>query len=260
MSMIKKLSEFLELNYLSEKLSSRNGLIQGFSDLEKTLLVIMSPFLVVLSNVLFSLFCIVLSLIMSLLSGLSVKNFLLRTLFFIPVFSLIIALPRAFMMDGTILYSVNFLWWGLRLTKEGLWIAFLFTLKVWAALSIPVIIVTVSGFRSIVNGFSVFHFPKIFTELLIVTYVNIYSMVRSIIVSVIAFESRTVKRVKLKFIGLMFGYQLVKGYERSERVYMAMLSRGGFNMPKYAVSGYNIKFLFIFSLMIFFYVIDYLVF
>lgn len=38
MSMIKKLSEFLELNYLSEKLSSRNGLIQGFSDLEKTLI------------------------------------------------------------------------------------------------------------------------------------------------------------------------------------------------------------------------------
>lgn len=261
MSMIKRLSEFLELNYLSENLVNRNGLIQSFSDFEKTLLVVMAPFLVVLSNsILFSIFCIILSFIMSLLSGLSVKKFLLRTLFFIPVFSLAVSLPRAFMIDGVVLYDVRFLWWSLKLTREGLWVISSFTLKVWAALSMPVTVVTISGFRSIVNGFSEFRLPKIFIELLMVTYVNIYSMVKNVIVSVMAFESRAVKRVRLKFIGLMFGYQLVKGYERSERMYMAMLSRGGYNMPRRNVSRYNVKFLFIFLLMIVFYVIDYLAF
>jgi len=260
MSMIKRLSEFLELNYLSESLANRNGLVQSFSDVERVLLVVVTPFLVVLSNILFSIFCIILSFVLSSLSGLSVKKFLLRTLFFIPVFSLAVSLPRAFMIDGTVIYDVRFLWWSLKLTREGLWVIFSFTLKVWAALSMPVTIVTISGFRSIVNGFNALRLPKIFIELLMIAYVNIYSMVKNVIVSVMAFESRAVERVKLKSIGLMFGYQLVKGYEKSERMYMAMLSRGGYNVPRHDVSRYGAKFLFIIFLMIIFYVIDYLAF
>jgi energy-coupling factor transporter transmembrane protein EcfT len=209
MEAIKGLEEFIELSYLADRPKRKI-----FSEADAAFLAISCPFLVVLSKgAFFPSFVISLSLVLAITIGESLSRFIKSSLFFIPLFSLAIALPRAFWDPGFGLYG-----------------AVVFTLRVWGALSIPSLLTRSYGLPYISYGLASIRIPEGFAYLIMMTSIDAISMARFIWSSSLAFLSRGVPKLRLKDLGYFFGYQLVRGYERGERMNMAFISRGGGNV------------------------------
>lgn len=206
MEAVKKISEFAELLYFCEKPKRKI-----LSEADSAALVLLSPVLVVLSKgAEFPLIVIIFSLFLSFLIGEKISRFLLSTLLFIPIFSLAIALPRA-------LIDPSF----------GLYGAIVFFLRVWAALSLPSLLTRSYGIQYIIIGLPKLRIPKEIAYLILITSIDVITTTRLIFNSSLMLISRGTPRLKFKDLGYFIGYQLVRGYERGERVNASFISRGG---------------------------------
>lgn len=224
---VKKVSEFFELSYIAERAQLKNGLFQSLSHAEKALFAIVPPFAVILvDNAYYSLFVLFIALFLSLLSHLSISSFMKRTLFFIPLFSLAISVPKGFLVEGNTFLSFSFFGHSLALSDNGLHYIYSFTLRVWAALSFPVSVTIAAGLMSLLKGLEDLGFPRAFTEVATYSYLSLYSIVKDASKASMSFTSRTPGKMKLKDIGNLFGSVLVRELSRGERTYFAYASRG----------------------------------
>ncbi|MEM3837893.1 MAG: hypothetical protein QXM14_01460 [Fervidicoccaceae archaeon] len=232
MEVVKKLSELIELMYLCERPKRRI-----FSEVESALLAIVSPVLVVLSKgAAFPLLIILLSIALSIMIGEKFLRFLKSTLFFIPLFSLAIAIPRAFLEPS-----------------YGLSGAAIFTLRVWAALSIPTLIARSYGIPYISIGLASLGLPKDLAMLISISSIDIITSARIIWNSALALASRGAPKLGIRELGYFAGYQLVRGYERGERVNMAFIMRGGEETVRKSVL--SIKFTLLMLLLLFSFIV-----
>lgn len=215
----------------TEKFSMEDAFLQRINPGIKlwafTFLIITTIF----SNSIFSLFPLFSILIFfSLLSNIPLKFFFLRTSIFIPMFAAIISLPLPFIVPGNILAKINLDGIIIMITLEGIFKAINFIFKIWICVAALNLLILTTKFSEIINTLQNFKLPKLFILMLALTYRFIFLFIDEAYRMILAREARTIKKKSkieiMKDIGNIISNLFIRAYERGERVYLAMISRG----------------------------------
>jgi cobalt/nickel transport system permease protein len=178
-----------------------------------------------------SLLCLI-SLVLALLSKIPLRNFVLRTTFFIPVFAAVISLPVLFLTRGHPIFSADISALTLSITSEGLQRFLVFTVRVWFCVASLTLLILSTGFDGMLKLLASLRVPCLVVQLFSLTYRYFFVSIHEVQRVLIAREARTyVNRSTMNFEGLknlgtILATLFIRTYERSERVYMAMKSRG----------------------------------
>lgn len=198
-----------------------------------------SLYIAVVNNIYISVFGIVYGIVLVLISGIPINVFLKR-LKAPLVFILLLWFFLPFSTGGEIIYKVFFL----RITKEGIQLTLGITLKAIAILIIVVILTGTSEMVSLFHALWHLRFPKKLILLLFFTYRYIHVIFHEYLrlkkaMLVRCFHPKTDIRT-YKTVAYLVGMLLVRSYDRSERVYNAMLCRG-FKGNFYVLEHFHIR-------------------
>jgi len=152
----------------------------------------------------------IISILLALLSGINIPFFVKRVWFFIPLFTLFIAIPALFMY--------------------GILPASVFVLRVATCVSFAVLMTITTRHNILLRALRSFGVPNIFIQVLDMTYRYIFFFVKIFEEMHIGLKSRLVmdfdgKKAR-EWIGSRIGYLFKRSIKMSEDVYMAMLARG----------------------------------
>jgi len=163
-------------------------------------------------------------------SRVSIRYYFARTLFFITIFALIIALPVIFFTPGQIvaIWSIGTV--NIIITLEGVLAASFFVLRVWLSIMAIMTLIFTTPFANLIHAMKHLRIPQIFLILFSLTYRYIFLFIDELIRILRAKEARSFLslgfRLRFKILGQVFGTLLVRSIDKSERVYHAMLARG----------------------------------
>lgn len=225
-----------------EDLSSRRGFLQSIHPLVKmviTLFMICASLFVSWLPTLFA-FCFI-PLVFAFFSKIPLRELVVRTTFFMPLFAAIISLPILFLTSGNALATVNLGAFTLVITFEGLMKFSIFTVRVWFCVTSLALLTLSTGFDKILKLLSSIKVPSILIQLFSLTYRYLFVSLYEVQKVLMAREartyvnSRTINLEGLKHSGAVLATLFIRTYERSERVYMAMKSRG-FELNNYSRS------------------------
>ena len=217
----------LESVMSSEDLCRAPGLLQGLDTRVKlaslVLFIIVIGFvhsLPILAGLL------VLILALALLSKLKLGLFLKRILIFIPIFTLIIAVPALFITQGEPLATLG----KLTITEQGARTAGLLVLRVTDCLSFGMLLILTTRWNNILAALRWFRVPSLFVTALGMTYRYIFLLLHTANSMFLARRSRTLGSLSggenRRWLGQALGTTMSKSHHLSEEVYLAMLSRG----------------------------------
>ena len=215
-----------------EDLSGRTGLLQALNPMTKIIVTILMitgslfvwslPHLVVL--------CLI-PLILAFMSKIPPRKFVSRTVF-IPVFAAVISIPILFLTYGNPIFKANLGAFTLSITWEGLQKFSVFTVRAWFCVASLILLTLSTGFDEILRLLSSMKVPTIVIQLFSLTYRYFFVLIYEVQRVLIAKEARTyvnrhtMNLEGLKHSGVVLANLFMRTYERSERVYMAMKSRG----------------------------------
>jgi cobalt/nickel transport system permease protein len=229
---LRDLVESAESLVYIEDLSGKRGLLQAINPMVKLIVVV---FMIVTSLFLSSLLYLTLicavPLILVLASRIPLKQFASRTAF-IPAFSAIISLPVLFLTYGQPVFAANVGALNLTVTSEGLQRFLLFTVRVWFCVASLSLLILSTGFDRILKLLSSLKVPPVVVQMFSLTYRYFFVSVHEAQSVLIAKEARTyihkrtINLQVLTDLGAVLATLFIRTYERSERVYMAMKSRG----------------------------------
>jgi cobalt/nickel transport system permease protein len=216
-----------------EDLSGRKGFLQSIHPLVKMIVTVFmisaSLFVTWLPHLLA--LCVI-PLVLAVLSKVPLKKFVVRTTLFMPLFAAIISLPTLFLTIGSPLLSANIGGFTLSITVEGLQRFLVFTVRVWFCVSSLTLLTLTTGFDKILKLLSSIKVPSLIIQLFSLTYRYLFVSLDEVQKVLTAKEARTyvnrrtVSLESLKRSGAVLSMLFIRTYERSERVYMAMKSRG----------------------------------
>ena len=164
--------------------------------------------------------------ILSYLSGISLSRLASRSLvIIIPAF--IIALPRAILSFNT--FSVNAL--GFQPFSNGLSFLLIFILRIAAASTALVLLISSTGFSKILSCLRWFKVPKLLLWIMAMTHRYLILLASELHRLALARESRMHRDPSIHEVwregGRMLASFLMRSIERGKRVQMATLSRNG---------------------------------
>lgn len=123
-----------------------------------------------------------------------------------------------------------FNFYGARLTQEGLMYGFLISLRAISAVIIIFPMLATTRFEEILKALYKLKVPNVLIQILMFSYRYIFTFIKEFQTTLRAMQSRGFKMrtdlYTLKILGKAMGTLFIKGYEKSERVYQAMQSRG----------------------------------
>jgi cobalt ECF transporter T component CbiQ len=223
---ILNIDEFLEHSLFEEKNVYRNGLMQKVSPEEKLVLtfLIIATTLVEEKPLSVSLF-FVLSLILSFLSKVDFLEFLKRTFIFIPLYALVISFPRLFLgnQKDIVIRFFN-LELGTSFASVNQFLTFNF--RVVVATSLVVLITMTTTIGELSNTLKKIRLPREISISLLLTYRLLFVYLTKIRDLALSIESRVAEgRVGLKETGRLVSNLLLRGFEESELVFLALESR-----------------------------------
>ena len=249
---------FLEESFLSESFSKRHGLLQSLDPRAKLVSILAVIFATsLISNLWVLIFIYVLTLLFSHLSKIEVGFFIKRVWLFIPVFAGIIAVPMIFnvFLPGDPLYRLAYLGPGAHLgpfslpesifiTKQGTMAAVIFTMRVATCVSAVVLLFLTTPQQVLFKSLRTVGVPKLYVLTLQMTYRYIFLFMELIREMYVAKKARTIKAGGLideqKWVGGRIGYTLIRSLSMSEKVHMAMMSRG-FNGEVHIMQEFKMK-------------------
>jgi len=164
---------------------------------------------------------------MLLLSKLPLTYVLKRALVIIP-FVLLVGIFNLF-KPGEAVASLNVWHWQISITEEGLLVFRNVLLKATLSILSLILLSSTTKFSSLLKGLEQLRIPKVIIMILSFTYRYIFILVDEAMRMRRARDSRNFggKRIwRIKTIGNMVGTLFLRSYERGERVYTAMVSRG----------------------------------
>lgn len=249
---LRHVAETLDVTLASEEIARRNGLLQKIPAVPKIVLLLALILAAALARspwLLLSLYLICLAL--AGLSRVPIKVIVGRVWLGVVLFSGVVLLPSLFnwVAPGTpVLVIAHFgptsgggaagvirlgPWQvpaELAITREGLLGAFLVIGRVAVSLSAATLLAVTTRWQELIRGLARLGLPKLFVELLEMTYRYLVLLVRSAGELFEARESRTVGRPDgreaRRFVSGAAGALLARSAELSEEVYLAMRSRG----------------------------------
>ena len=235
---------FLNEAFRSESFSKRAGLMQSLDPRVKLfsiLAVIIATSMIGDLRVLIAVYLLIL--LLSHLSKISIAFFIKRVWLFIPIFAGIIALPMIFnvFLPGDPLYTIAHLGEGARLgplslpesitiTKQGSLAAVVFTMRVATCVSAVVLLFLTTPQQILFKSLRTVGVPKIYVLTLQMAYRYIFLLMDMVREMYTAKKARTIRSRGLieeqKWVGGRIGYTLIRSLSMSEKVHMAMVSRG----------------------------------
>jgi cobalt/nickel transport system permease protein len=249
---------FLEEAFISESFSKRRGLLQSLDPRAKLVSILAIIFATsLISNLRVLVFIYALTLLFSYLSKIEVVFFIKRVWLFIPVFAGIIAVPMIFnvFLPGDPLLPVAYLGPGAHLgpfslpesifiTKQGSMAAVIFTMRVATCVSAVVLLFLTTPQQILFKSLRTVGVPKLYVLTLQMTYRYIFLFMDLIREMYVAKKARTIKAGGLideqKWVGGRIGYTLIRSLSMSEKVHMAMMSRG-FNGEVHIMQEFKMK-------------------
>lgn len=230
---------FLKESIFAEECASKKGFLQERDPRLKTislglllLSVLFTKNIVFLIGVYF--FCLLLAYV----SLLRLGFFLKRTWFFIPLFSLFIAIPAIFNVfsPGQPLIGFKLFALNLSVTKQGLLSSFVFIMRVLTSVSIGILLVLTTRHYALLKVLSIFSLPRIFVMTLGMCYRYIYIFIEILQNTYIAIKSRveyvTCVKKGQRVVACNIASLWQRSYKMQNDVYQAMLSRGYDAEPK----------------------------
>jgi cobalt/nickel transport system permease protein len=162
------------------------------------------------------------------LSRVPVFYVLKRSLVIIP-FVLVIAVFIPFFKEGEAIGSYNLWIWKVSLTYNGLQVLGTILVKAWLSILSLILLTSTTKITDLLRGLEQLRLPGVMVMILSFMYRYIFILVDEVMRMKQARDSRNFggsRLRQLKTIGNMAGTLFIRSYERGERVYDAMLSRG----------------------------------
>ena len=235
---------FLEEAFITESNSRLQGLLQSLDPRAKLISILAVIFATsLIGNLRVLIFIYVLTLIFAYLSKIDVVFFIKRVWLFIPVFAGIIALPMIFniFLPGDPLFQVAYLGPGAHLgpltlpesifiTRQGLNAAVIFTMRVATCVSAVVLLFITTPQQTLFKSLRTVGVPKLYVLTLEMAYRYIFLLMDLVRELYVAKKARTIRASGMfdeqKWVGGRMGYTLIRSLDMSEKVHMAMMSRG----------------------------------
>jgi cobalt/nickel transport system permease protein len=145
------------------------------------------------------------------------------------------ALTLIFTREGTIIATLPLAWWTVSISYEGI-IAFVSILaKAWLSVLMATTLVTTTSFPDLVAAMRSLKLPKVLVSVVAFMYRYIFIIADEALRLHRAREARSASPEgvaggslfwRARVLGGMIGSLFLRSYERSERIYAAMVSRG----------------------------------
>lgn len=208
---LKSALNFLKEAIFSEEVARSSGMLQL---LEPRLKIVIFLLLIILSTLLKDIthlaILYLVSIILATSSGIRLLFFLKRVWFFIPVFTLFIAIPAIFL--------------------HGVTAAVVFVLRVTTCVSFAVLITITTRHTELLKSLRSFGIPNIFIQILDMTYRYIFFFCKTFEEMHIGLKARLIQKMNQtrarRWVASRIGYLFKRSIKMSEDVYMAMLARG----------------------------------
>jgi len=224
------LKAFEDIMYL-EKFTESKGMLQKINALIKLLSLTAILLSAVVSRSIYSLFALfVIVISLSTLSRIPLGYLLRRVTLFIPVFAAAIVSPLLFITPGSTVAHINLGPLIVQVTIEGIEKASIFTFRIWICVAALNLLILTTKFTQIIQSMEELGLPRIFINMIAITYRFIFLFINEAYRMILAKQSRTTRKESriqhLRFITNMFSTLFLRAYEKGERVYSAMLARG----------------------------------
>lgn len=226
---ILNISRLIEETVFTERYAKREGLLQGIDPrikLTSLLLIIITVSLVRYTKIIVGIYLF--TLLLAHLSNIDLYFFVKRVWVFIPIFAGIIAFPSIFniVTPGEPLLT----FYGLTVTKPGLFGAILFVSRVATSVSLAVLLALTTTWTDLMKSLRSIKVPQIFVLVFAMAYRYIFLLLRMIQDMHFARRSRTIKsqgsREGQNWVGSRIGFLFIKSLKLSEDIHSAMISRG----------------------------------
>jgi cobalt/nickel transport system permease protein len=235
---------FLQEAFVSETYAKRDGFLQKLDPRAKLISILAIIFASSTVSDLHLLVVVYLAtLLFAYLSKVDVLFFIKRVWLFIPIFAGIIALPMVFniFFPGDPLVQLAYLGPGASLgpfslpesifiTKQGVNMAIIFTMRVATCVSSVVLLFITTPQQVLFKSLRSVGVPKIYVLTLEMAYRYIFLLMDMVREMYTAKKARTIKSRSMfeeqKWVGGRMGYTLIRSIDMSEKVHMAMMSRG----------------------------------
>ena len=235
---------FLQDTFDTEKLSHKNGLLQSLDPRVKMISILTLIFALSVTRDLRILALVYLvEMLLCAASLIGVGFFIKRVWLFIPLFTLVISIPMLFnvFLPGDPLFQVAYLGENasigpimlpesIYVTSQGTNAALVFTLRVVVSVSAVVLLFLTTPQATLFKSLRSIGVPKLYVLTLEMAYRYIFMLTDLIREVYIAKRARTIRsrsmREEQKWVGGRIGYILIRSLAISEKVHMAMVSRG----------------------------------
>jgi len=154
-----------------------------------------------------------------------------------------IALPFAlaaitvlFSIPGKPVTTFHFMMWNFTITDAGLLRFVSIVVRSWLSVQMAILLVAVTEFPKIIHALTHLHVPRIITIIISFLYRYLFVLTDEVMRLLTARKARSAAsagqrsggsvRWRARIAGHMAGQLFLRSYERSDRIYNAMLSRG----------------------------------
>lgn len=148
----------------------------------------------------------------------------------------LIAITVLFSIPGESISSFHFLFWDLTITDAGFLRFISIVVRSWLSVQMAILLVATARFPDIVHALEHLRVPSILTTIIAFLYRYLFVLADEVFRLLRARESRSASVTgsrsggsvawRARVAGNMAGQLFIRSYERSDRVYNAMLSRG----------------------------------
>jgi len=230
---------FIKESIFAEEYASKKGFLQSIDPRFKTIITLLFLILIMFARDIpfiaaMYLFCLTLAYF----SGINLWFFLKRTWVFIPLFSLFIAIPAlfSFFSPGDALCSFGIFGIKFIITRQGLFGAILFVLRVTASVSFVVLLALTTRHTELLRVLTIFKIPQVFVMTFGMCYRYIYLFVGVVENTYLGIKSRVGMKVHYRkgqeIVAGSISHLWQRSYQLSNEVYDAMLARGYSGEPK----------------------------
>lgn len=170
----------------------------------------------------------------SLVSGLGIGFTFKRSFIALP-FALA-AITVLFSIPGQPVTSFQFLMWNLTITDAGLLRFISIVVRSWLSVQMAILLVAVTEFPKIIHALTHLRVPVILTVIIAFLYRYLFVLTDEVLRMLRARQARSAAASgirsggsvawRARIAGHMAGQLFLRSYERSDRIYNAMLSRG----------------------------------
>jgi cobalt/nickel transport system permease protein len=148
----------------------------------------------------------------------------------------LIALTVLFSIPGKPLFAFHFLLWDITITDTGLLRFVSILIRSWLSVQMAILLVAVARFPDLIHALEHLRVPGILTTIIAFLYRYLFVLADEVLRLMRARESRSAATPGRRsggsvawqagIAGHMAGQLFLRSYERSDRVYNAMLARG----------------------------------